>query len=136
MSGGSPGSPGVGIAHARGICPECHRDVPGGVDHDTGRVILRSHKARNSTEWCSNRQRLTAMTQLDMAIRAIWNKLIPTAPPLSQGLLDYAREKFGPPPTTSCPACGSDDYMTELGDDYQPDYSRPKTCEECGETWT
>jgi hypothetical protein len=37
---------------------------------------------------------------------------------------------------TECPACGSDDYATEPGDDGEPDYQNGvKTCEECGEEW-
>lgn len=37
---------------------------------------------------------------------------------------------------TGCPACGSDDYITEPGADGQPDYQGGlKTCDECGEAW-
>lgn len=37
---------------------------------------------------------------------------------------------------TGCPACGSDDYDTEPGENGEPDYDHGvKTCNDCGEEW-
>jgi hypothetical protein len=139
MAGGSPGSPGPGGTHARGICPNCYRKVAGGVDHDTGRVKLRRHKVGKGGGWCSDR--VEALTDLDIAIRFIWGKPVPGTPEPAAALLEYARRIYGPGPAhgqgTGCPACGSDDYDTEVGEDGQPDYEHgTKTCQECGEVWT
>jgi len=142
MPGGSPGSPGPGVTHARGYCPSCYREVAGGVDHDTGRVVLRYHKRRPGGEWCSGRQRMLALTEMQIAIRYAWDYRTDGLPEPTPALLEYARKTYGPEPTpadpdpTGCPACGSDDYDTELGDDSQPDYeSGLKKCLECGEEW-
>ncbi len=74
MSGGNRGAPGPGVQHARGNCPRCARhNVPGGVDHETGHVILRSHKLPDGGGWCSNKERVDAGPAspiLDAAFRA------------------------------------------------------------------
>lgn len=38
------------------------------------------------------------------------------------------------PSSTGCPACGSDDYGTQTGEDGLPGYEHgEKTCQDCGE---
>jgi hypothetical protein len=136
MPGGSPGGK-RGVTHTRGHCPNCYRNVPGGRDHQTGDTILRAHKTPNG-DWCSDRQRVTALTELDIAIRYVWGRPIPGAPEPSEGFLEHVREKFGPAAATEptgCPACGSDDYIPPLDANGAPDYGGVKECQNCGETW-
>jgi hypothetical protein len=55
------GAPGKGVEHARADCPVCGRaGVPGGVDHETGHVILRRHKWPNAHYLCSGGRRVDA----------------------------------------------------------------------------
>lgn len=150
MSGGSPGSPGPGGTHARGFCPACYRDAPGGVDHETGRVILRRHRVKAGGDWCSDGDRLQAMTERDLALRFIQGRPVEGAPEPHPGYVDYVRKTWLGSMTphewlasrtaqaspTGCPACGSDDYDTEPGPDGTPDYEHGlKTCQNCGEQW-
>jgi len=164
-SGGSPGAPGPGVTHAHGFCPKCHRNVAGGVDHSTGRIWLRRHKTQpRGGKWCGEDGKVTyAMTGQDLALAFIRGEPVPGAPDPHPGYLDFVRKtvlstmtplewlasvspeaaaggaspKAGPAaPSTGCPACGSDDYDTALGQDGMPDYEHgPKTCQGCRKAW-
>lgn len=47
-----------GITHARANCPVCHRlSVAGGIDRETGHIVLRQHKTPAGA-WCSSGRRL------------------------------------------------------------------------------
>lgn len=50
-----------GIEHNKADCPKCGRSqVAGGIDHETGHIILRYHKTKPRGPWCSNRTRVDA----------------------------------------------------------------------------
>lgn len=54
------GSQGRYGQHARADCPSCGRNIAGGVDHETGHIILRYHKRQPGGPWCSGRSRVDA----------------------------------------------------------------------------
>lgn len=71
--------------------------------------------------------------------RAVRARMATTGEPYmaARRALIAEREAVKPEPGTGCPACGSDDYVTEPGPGGQPDYEHgTKRCEECGEEWT
>lgn len=77
---------------------------------------------------------IAARRALDLIIDKSGGSLITRSLPMTHGerlealpILDCG---------TSCPACGSDDYLVlDLNGDGEPDYSGMKQCSECGEEW-
>jgi hypothetical protein len=130
-----------GTVLLRGVCPVCRREVAGGNsesgDARNSRIMLRQHNNPATGERCAgSRDRVPT----DWDRTNAWGRA--KRGTVEQAIADAKsgqpwHETPGEPENpTGCPACGSDDYDTELGGDGQPDHENGlKTCQECGEQW-